>query len=173
MLKNYIKSMVLTLATSGLLLAGSALAADVKIGIVDVQSIMKDLPQRAALIQALQNEFKDDAAEIQKLQTDIKYNQEKAKRDGALMNDEQKENLNKKLGDLITQYQEKAKALQQNSQVRENEELNKLFVVVQKAVDDVATKENFDVILHQQAIIFAKEGTDISQKVIEKISNLK
>lgn len=164
---------MITTAASGMLLASSAMAADQKIGVVNFQEVMGKLPQTAALMQSLEAEFKDEKSVIAQLEKDIKYFQEKKKRDGALMSAKEKEELDKKMAGLFQEYQAKGKALQQKATQRQNEETNKIVALVRQAVDNIAAKEDYDLVLSQQAVIFSKPDASITDKVVEQVSKLK
>jgi len=172
-LKQFIKSMVMTTAASGMLLASSAMAADQSIAVVNFQEVMGKIPQTAALMQSLEAEFKDEKAVITQLEKDIKYYQEKKKRDGALMSAKEKEELDKKLATLFQDYQVKGKALQEKAGQRQNEETNKIIALVRQAVDNIAAKNKYDLVLSQQAVVFAKPDLSITDKVVEQVSKLK
>ena len=75
-MNKVIKSIAITTAASGMLLASSVMAAEQKIAVVDFQEIMGKIPQTAALMQSLEAEFKDEKIIITQLEKDIKYNQE-------------------------------------------------------------------------------------------------
>ena len=84
-MKKLIKSIAFATAASGYILASSAMAADQKIGVVNFQEVMGKIPQTAAIMKSLEEEFKDEKAVLAQLEQDFKYLQEKRKRDGALM----------------------------------------------------------------------------------------
>jgi len=172
-LNKFIKSMVLTTAASGMLLASSVMAAEQKIAVVNFQEIMSKIPQTAALMQSLEAEFKDEKAVIAQLEKDIKYYQEKKKRDGALMSAKEKEDLDVKIGTLFQEYQVKGKTLQQKAGQRQNEEQNKIIALIRQAVDNIAAKDDYDLVLAQQAVIFSKPKASITEKVVEQVSKLK
>ncbi|QBG35135.1 OmpH family outer membrane protein [Litorilituus sediminis] len=172
-MKNFIKSVVMTTAASGMLLASSAMAADQSIAVVNFQEVMGKIPQTAALMQSLEAEFKDEKAVVTQLEKDIKYFQEKKKRDGALMSAKEKEELDTKIASLFQDYQVKGKALQQKANQRQNEETNKILALVRQAVDNIAAKEDYDLVLSQQAVVFSKPDVVITDKVVEQVSKLK
>ncbi len=165
--------MVMGVAASGMLLASSVMAADQKIGVVNFQEVMGKIPQTAALMQSLEAEFKDEKAVITQLEKDIKYYQEKLKRDGALMAVKEKDELNVKVKSLFQEYQVKGKALQEKATQRQNQETNKIIALVRQAVDNIAAKEDFDLVLSQQAIVFSKPDYSITDTVVEHVSKLK
>ncbi len=160
-------------AATGMLLASSAMAADQKIGVVNFQEVMGKIPQTAALMQSLEAEFKDEKAAITQLEKDIKYYQEKLKRDGALMAAKEKDELNVKVKSLFQEYQVKGKALQDKASQRQNQETNKIIALVRQAVDNIAAKEDYDLVLSQQAVVFSKPDASITDIVVEHVSKLK
>lgn len=167
------KSIALTAVASSLLLSGSALAADQKIAVVNFQEVMNQIPQTAAVMKSLEEEFKDDKAVLAQLEQDIKYNQEKKKRDGSLMSAKEIEALDTKIGTLFKDYQAKGQAFQQSTKLRKNEETNKIVGLVRQAIDNVAAKGDYDFVIEQSAILYAKPDATITSKVVEQVSKLK
>lgn len=165
--------MVMGVAASGMLLANSVMAADQKIAVVNFQEIMSKIPQTAALMQSLEAEFKDEKAIITQLEKDIKYYQEKLKRDGSLMSVKEKSELDVKVKSLFQEYQVKGKALQQKATERQNQETNKIIALVRQAVDKIAVKEDYDFVLSQQAVVYTKPAASITELVVEQVSKLK
>ncbi|MFQ3313732.1 MAG: outer membrane protein [Colwellia sp.] len=165
--------MVIGVAASGMLLASSVMAADKKIAVVNFQEIMSKIPQTAALMQSLEAEFKDEKTTITQLEKDIKYYQEKIKRDGALMSVKEKEELDVKVKSLFQEYQVKGKALQQKATQRQNEETNKIIALVRQAVDNIAVKQDYDFVFSQQAVVYSKPAASITDIVVEHVSKLK
>lgn len=170
-MKKFIKSLAVGTAASGLLLASSAMAAQ-KIAVVDFQEVMKNIPQSAAVMQGLEAEFKDDRAVLAQLEKDIKYYQEKKKRDSSLMSKKEIEDLDKQIATLFQDYQTKGKAFQQKSGVRQNEETNKIIALVRQAIDNIAAKGKYDLVLEQKAVVFTKPDHSITNEVVEQVSKL-
>ncbi len=172
-MNKFIKSIVLTTAASGMLLASSAMAADQKIAVVNFQEVMSKIPQSAVIMQALEAEFKDEKAILVQLEKDIKYYQEKKVRDGSLMSAKEKEDLDKKIGTLYQEFQVKGKAFQQRASKRQNEENNKVLALISQAVSNIAAKKDYDMVIERKAIIFSKPEVSITEEVIKQVSKLK
>ncbi len=166
------KSMVIAAAASSMLLAGSVMAADQKIAVVNIQEVMGKIPQSAAIMQSLEAEFKDERAALTKLEKDIQYFQEKKQRDAALMSKKEIGELDKKIAESFREYQTKGKVFQQKIAKRQNEETNKILALVRQAVDNIAAKEKYDLVLEQKAVVFSKPDANISEQVIKQISKL-
>lgn len=172
-MKNIIKSFALTAAASGIFLASSVMAAEQKIAVVNFQEVMSQIPQTSAVMQSLEAEFKDEKALLAQLEADIKYNQEKKKRDSSIMSAKELETLDKTIGTLYQEYQTKGKAFQQKTSVRQNEETNKIIALVRQAIDGIAAKDKYDLIIEQKAVVFSKPDASITKEVVEQVSKLK
>ena len=172
-MKKLIKSIVIATAASSFILANSALAADQKIGVVNFQEVMGKIPQTATVMKSLEEEFKDERAVLAQLEQDIKYHQEKKKRDGSLMSAKEIADLDGKIGTLYQDYQIKGKAFQETTGARKNEETNKIVALVRQAIDNIAAKGDYDLVLEQSAVVYAKPDSTITSEVVEKVSKLK
>ncbi|MFT5295517.1 MAG: outer membrane protein [Colwellia sp.] len=171
-LNKFIKTVACSAVASSLLLASSVMAADQKIAVVNFQEIMGKIPQTATVMQNLETEFKDDKAVLAQLEKDIKYYQEKKQRDGSLMSAKEKTDLEAQIAALYQDYQVKGKAFQQATGLRKNEETNKIVALVRQAIDTIAAKDKYDLVLEQQAVVFAKPDAIITDKVVEQVSKL-
>jgi len=172
-LNKFIKSMVISATASTMLLASSAMAFEQKIAVVNVQEAMSQIPQAAVLMQTLEAEFKDEKGVIEQLQKDLTFEDENLKRNGSLMSEKEKTDLQNKMADLYQQYQVKVKEFQQKVSLRKNEETNKLLALVTQAVDNISAKDKYDLVLSKQAVVFSKPAIDITVKVVEQVSKLK
>lgn len=172
-MNKFIKSLVISTAASSMLLAGSVMAAEQKIGVVNFQEIMGKIPQTAVVMQKLEAEFKDEKAEITQLEKDIKYFQEKLQRDGSLMSKKEKDKIDKDMNAKYQDYQNRGKAFQQKTGVRQNEETTKIIGLVRQAINSIADSGKYDLILEQKAVVFSKPKANITDQVIEKVSKLK
>ncbi|ABI71132.1 MULTISPECIES: OmpH family outer membrane protein [Shewanella] len=152
------------------LFATPMLAQAEKLAVVDMGEVFEQLPQREQISKSLKAEFGDRVAEVQKMQEEMRSLVEKQQRDGALMSDSQKTELVRKMESLKSEFQLKGKALDEDMRRRQGEEQNKLLVQVQKAINTIAGKEKYDMVLQRGAVIFVKPEADISSKVVEALS---
>ncbi len=165
-MKKMVNSALMTL-----MLMGAPLAAQAeKLAVVDMGAVFEQLPQREQISNALKTEFGDRMAEVQKLQEDLRGLLEKQQRDAALMSEAQKTELVRKMESLKADYQLKGKALDEDLRRRQGEEQNKLLVKVQKAINTIAEKEKYDMVLQRGAVVYVKPAADISSKVVEALS---
>ena len=114
-----------------------------------------------------------ESIDLIKLQEDIKYNQEKKKRDAAIMSEKDKIALDKTLTDLFKQYQTKGQALQQVMQRRQGEELNKIQALILQASKNVAVSNKYDLVIENRAVVYSADSINITDEVVKQVSKLK
>nr|WP_216607444.1 OmpH family outer membrane protein [Vibrio tubiashii] len=148
--------------------ANAAEAAQ-KIGYVNTAQVFQALPQREVVAQKLQDEFKDKSSELQAIQAKGKSKVEKLKRDGELMSQDDIDKLRLEIGQLENELKLKAQSFEKLRQRRQAEEEQKLFKTIQDAINKVAEKKGFDMVLEQQAVRFSKPENDISKAVIDSL----
>ncbi|TRY14385.1 OmpH family outer membrane protein [Shewanella hanedai] len=162
---------MLNRAMTVLVLLAAPLAAQAeKIAVVDMQAVFEQLPQREQVSKTLKTEFGDRVASVQKIQEELRGMLEKQQRDGALMSDTQKTELVRKMESMKSDLQLKGKALDEDMRRRQGEEQNKLLVKVQQAINKIAEKDNYDMVLQRGAVIYVKPTADISSKVVDALS---
>ncbi|WP_218310886.1 OmpH family outer membrane protein [Alteromonas antoniana] len=167
-MKQFAKHIVAT-AMLGSALVSTSVMAEQKIGVVDVQGVFQAMPQAAEIQNSIQMEFKDQIEEVNQLQRDGQFFAERLQRDAATMSEQEKKELQQKILDVRDQLAEKGQPLQQNIQRRSNEERNKLLGLIKQAIDAVAAKEGYDLVLNAGAVSFAKEEHDLSEKVLQQV----
>ena len=150
-MKKTIKTIAISTAASAMFLASSVMAADQKIAVVNFQEIMGKIPQTAVIMKTLEAEFKDEKMALTKLETDIKYFQEKKKRDSMTMSKEQ-----------IASAVKRKRSKKQERQ----------FALVRQAVDKVPKAESYDLILESKSAVFVNPKLTITDEIIEEVSKL-
>lgn len=173
MFKKAITALTMSAALMTATASSVAMAEGQKIGVIDMPTIFQQLPQRDLVAQLLEAEFKERVDGLHKIEESMKTLVEKQKRDGALMTEQQKTDMIREMESLRADYQLKRKALEEDNRRRQSEERNKLLIKVQRAVNEVAESEKYDVILQSTAVAFINKSNDISAKIVEKVSKSK
>jgi outer membrane protein len=94
--------------------------------------------------------------------------------DAATMSTAEKDELQKQILDLRAEYQSKAQPLQQEVQQRQGEERNKVLELIKVAIDDIAAKGNYDLVVDGNAVTYLKDDSiDLSKDVIDQVSKIK
>lgn len=151
-----------------MLVSGSALA-EIKVGVVDVPLVLSKLPQKDEIGERLKKEFADRVQKVEKLRKDLETLDAKLQKDGALMSETEQSEQVRKLKSLQAQLQIEGQSLEDDSRRRQAEERNALLQKVKVAIDAVAAREGYDIIMQGGGVVYAKPNMDLSEKVIAEI----
>ncbi|HEK2898564.1 OmpH family outer membrane protein [Proteus terrae] len=143
-------------------------AAD-KVGVVNIGQVLQQIPNRDAVEKQLENEFKSRDTELQNLGKALQTAVEKYQKDAPTMNATQRANTEKDLVAKREAYAQKAQSFEQDFSRRQAEERNKIMKRVLDAVDAVAKKEGYDVILDANTVPYFADGKDITAQVQKQV----
>jgi outer membrane protein len=154
-------------------LAALALAAPIavqaqaqpKIAVVNVPRLLEEAPQAKAAMQALQEEFAPRQREIAAQQKDLKGKDEKLQRDGAVMAENERRNVEKDVRDGQRELQRKQSEYLEDLNLRRNEELGKLQRSLLQEVQAFARTSSYDLVVGD-GVLYANESLDITAQVL-------
>jgi len=131
-------------------------AANPKVGYVDVERILKEAPQATESAKKLNNEFSQRAAELARLQKQIseQENSGTAKE--------------KELASLKLEYNRKQRVLNEDINIRKNEELATLQDRINKAVTAVSEAGGYELVIYS-GIAYGSKRVDLTDIVIKSL----
>lgn len=147
--------------------AGQLYAAELKIGVVNSQKLIAESPQATALRDQLQQEFAPQMRELQAQQNEIKSLQEKFKRDEAVMSESERGAMERRMRDLVRDFQFGQQTLQEDQRARYNEAMGRLQNELRKAIQEFAKAEGYDLILTEAA--FSADALDVTDQVLARM----
>ena len=161
-MKNLLISILL------ILFSAVTFSAEIKIGIVDVNKILKEAPQTISANKKLEKEFGSRTeklkAKIQALQGDEKKYQKEA----LTLSDDQKDKTEKSLQQRRIEIQRLERELREDMDLRRREEIGDLQEKINQTIDKIAADEKYDLILYN-GIAFASENVDITNRIIKSL----
>ena len=159
------KKIISVLGLSVALLFTSVANAEIKIGVIDVMSVLQQMPQRETVGKALDKEFEARAKTLQQEEKKANDAAARLKKEGLTLSSSEKTKLNKTISD----FENKAKAFSNDYRKRETEEATKLLSKIQEVVKKIVEDEKYDLILKAEATLSASDAVDITNKVLEKV----
>lgn len=168
-MKHPMKSVSFGLAMLTASLFTTAAHAEQKIGFVATGPVLAQMAQKAKVSDKLRAEFKDQIAAIERIEKKMKEGLEKLKRDGELMSESKRTELQRDLQSLDADLKLKVSNLREDERKRSAEEQRKLIEKLQKAIDSLAKKENYDLILDRQVVLHGDEKNDLSEKLLKMV----
>jgi len=141
--------------------------AETKIGVVKLDMLFKEIPIYKESQTNLKNEFKPKADELKKIETSWnKLNDDYLKNERTMSKDQRKNKI-KEINDIEQKFRTNQQALQQELQGKQNSELQRIRIIVEKAISKYAKDNDYDLILRADGTtLYAKKYVDITQDII-------
>jgi outer membrane protein len=165
-MKNILFAGVLFVVTC-LICVGPLYAADVKIGVIDTQKIMRESKAaqsaRATFlkdVEARRNTLNGKQKEIQTLQEEIKSK-------GKDMAESVRKEKNEKLGQEIREFNRLKSDFEEELKKKDAELTQKLLKEIHEVVNEYRKKEKYAIIHDKQTLVSYDEAIDITDKIIK------
>jgi len=141
--------------------------AETKIGVVKLDVLFKEIPIYKESQTNLKNEFKPKADELKKIETSWnELNDDYLKNERTMSKNERKAKI-KEISDVENKFRTMQQTLQKELQGKQNSELQRIRVIVEKAINKFAEDNDYDLILRADGTtLFAKKYVDITQEII-------
>jgi len=143
----------------------------VKIGYIDTEQVVKNLPQYKQNVDDLSKEFEPKKQELLDLSEHINLLRVKI---NTINNSENKESLQvelSKLSSLEESFKEETEFWQETMTNKKIELLQKIELLINTTINELAISEGYDLILYNNAAFVSNE-VNITNKVIERIQKL-
>lgn len=167
-MKKYLLKGVFGIVVGLALAATPAWAA--KLGYVDAVKLVETAPQGKQSLQKLEDEFGEREQTVLKVRDKVLKLEEDLQKNALVMSDGDKAAKTRELRDAQRDLQRQQRELQEDYNLRRNEELGRLQKIVTKAVLDIAKEEKYDLIV-QQAVWYSPQ-TDMTDKVLKRLEQM-
>src|SRR4030066_41106 len=164
MMKTMIKAGMLAV----LLGAGSAQAADFKVGIVDTERVLRESVPAMNAEKKIEKEFSGRDLEIKKLVKQAKELQAMLEKEGVVMSDAEHRNKERELTAMNADLQRMQREFREDLNLRKNEELAIVLEHANKAIQAIADAENYDLILQEG--VYRNPKIDITDREIKQLA---
>ena len=153
------------------MMSSSAWAETVKIGYIDTEQVVNNLPQYKQSVEKITKEFEPKKQELLDLFKHIELLRLKI---NTINESEKKENLQvelSKLASLEASFKEETEFWQNAMNNKKIELLQKIEQLINNTINELAISEGYDLVLYENAA-FVSDKVNITKKVIERIQKL-
>lgn len=159
---------------AGLLLSAPVLAADnIKIGYVDVRAVLLESKTGIQFRADMEKLQKDKEGVVRKEQDKLKSLQQSLEKEFVTLTEAQKQEKQKGFQEKVQAYQKLVADAQGELRQKETDYNNKSFEAIRKIITDVAKAEKVNLVLGRtdMTVLYADDGMDLTQKVIQKFDS--
>ena len=159
------KSFLIVAAASCLMVPAGAALAQGKIGVVQIERIVRDSAPALRAQKKLEAEFSKREAELAKVADQLKRMQDELEKDGVTMSEAQRRNKERDFNELTRDFQKRQRDYREDVNQRRNEELSQVVEQANRIIRQIAEQEKYDIIFQEAA--YANPRIDITDKVIK------
>ncbi len=160
-----------TLAALVLAVFAQTAAAEVRVGFVNSDRVMKEAPPAKKAQQKLEKEFEKRDQELQRLAKQLQGMQEALEKNGMTMAEGERRNKEREFNELNRDFQRRQREFREDLNQRRNEELAGVLERANKTIRQIAEAEKYDIIF--QEAVYASPRIDITDKVIKALTEAK
>lgn len=150
----------------------SGMAQDrMKIGVIDVRRVVSESAAGKRAGERLQTQVKKAEADTLKERQELERMRTDIEKKAPLLKDEERRNLESDFQKRSVILQRTMSDLQQEIQLKEREMMQSILKDLEGVVVEVGKADKFTLILDRSQILFADQGIDITNKVIETFNS--
>ena len=147
------------------LLVTQSVAADFRIGVVDTERILRESVPALKAEKKIEKEFSARDQEIKNISQQIKDIQTSLDKEGLTKSDAERRNKERELDNLNVNLQRLQREFREDLNLRKNEELAVVLGLANKAIQQIAETEKYDLVL--QEAVYRNPKIDITDRVIK------
>ena len=173
-MKMYKVILVLAVCIS---LSAAVCSADdrMKIGVVDFNQILNE----SGIGKTTQGEINKKGqalkAELEKAQSDIKSFQDKARREGPLLDDDQKKEIERQMRGKLNEFRMLQEKHTSEFNAFKNQQISRVKQSVVKLAEKIGKQKGYQMIIERQsgAVLYAASSTNLTDRFMEAIDTVK
>jgi len=158
------------IAAAALAGAPSAEAQALKIGFVNFGRLLEESPQAKAAQAALEGEFMPRQRDVAAQQKSLQEKSDKLQKEAAVMSEADRVRTEREVRDLELNVNRRFKELQEDLNLRRNEEVGKMQRALLQEVQGYAKANGYQLIV-SDGVLYAADGVDITPQLVAAIKS--
>ena len=145
-----------------------AFATEFRIGVVDTERILRESVPALKAEKKIEKEFAARYQEIKKISQQVRDIQAFLDKEGMTLPDAERRNKERELDSLNVNLQRLQREFREDLNLRKNEELVVVLGQANKAIQQIAESEKYDLVL--QEAVYRNPTIDITEKVLKYLA---
>ena len=146
-------------------------AESIKIGVVNTEKILRESLPALEAHKKIDEEFLPRDAEIKEMAEQARILQDQLEKNDSTMEEIDRRELERELANLSRSYQRAQRQMREDLTVRQNEEYSIILDLIDKTIEHIAEKEQYDLILQLKDSVYRSQRIDVTDKVIEALDS--
>jgi outer membrane protein len=149
--------------------ASAARVGELKIGLVNTEKLLRESAPAQRAFKKLEREFAARQSEVERVAKKFRDQSAAFEKEQLTLNDADRRNKQRELEVLGRDLQRAQRELREDENLRRNEELAGLQERLQKAIQQIAESEKYDLILQEAVYVSAR--IDITDRVLKALAD--
>ncbi|MDL0430268.1 OmpH family outer membrane protein [Marinobacter sp. TBZ242] len=151
------------------LMATSAVAAETRIGVVDLRQALFSSSDAQAFSEKMQRDFAGEEAKVREAQEAARKLQNRLEKDGAMMNDSERNKITAEFQEKVKEFNFLKQRLDSAVANRKQQFLEDARPGVDAAVQELLEEHDLDLILPSEAVVYVKPDMNLTDELLEKL----
>lgn len=160
--------------TKALILIGMLVSfpafAEMKVAVLNYQMALLESDAAKKYAVDAEKKYGPQLNQLKKLESDAKRIQERLLKEGEKLVQSERERLELEFKQKARDFQFQSKELNESKAIADRDMLQQLKPKLDKAVEEVIQKGNFDLVLERAAVVDVKPQFDITRQVVERMN---
>jgi outer membrane protein len=139
------------------------------VGVLDMRQVMEKSTQIAQIRQKLQKDFQPKQQKVVAAQSSLKSDAERLRRDNAIMNNNDRKQLEQKILTGQQNLQKMQASFQQELMAEQNKALKGFLDTVKVVIEKIAKTENLSLVITKDTVAYVTPTLDITNKVVQQL----
>lgn len=144
--------------------------AETRIGVVDLRQALFSSDDAKAFSESLQKDFAGEEAKVREAQEQARKLQERLKKDGAMMNETERNKLAGEFQEKVKEFNYLKQKLDATVSQRKQAFLEEARPEVDAAVKELLEENELDLILPSEAVVYVKPEMNLTSQLLEKLN---
>lgn len=151
------------------LMATTTVAAETRIGVVDLRQALFSSSDAKAFSQQMQQDFAGEEAKVREAQEAARKLQERLEKDGAMMNESERNKITAEFQEKVKEFNFLKQRLDSTVANRKQQFLENARPEVDAAVKELLDEHDLDLILPSEAVVYVKPDMNLTDQLLEKL----
>ena len=153
------------------LLSTNIIAKDLKIGTVNIPTVMDRAPQIDNFREKIAELIKPEELELEKLFKQLQEKKNFYDKSKNIISASKARNLERQISNLEKNIQRKRSDISENVDIQKNEALKEIQILINESIRNIGSEEKYDLIMYE-GIAYASSSTNITEKVIDQLKKM-
>lgn len=152
--------------------ANTAVAAELKIAVVDIQRVMEESPQAEDAKKVIEKEFGPREKELIALQQDIRKLEERMARDSSMMSESERGRLDREILGKKRDFQREQESFRDDLGFKQKEFVDKIQRDIVSQIRTYSTDKKLDLVI-ANGVVYANDKLDITEDILKLLKPAK